>query len=105
MFTFDTPAAFADKLFGDGFINDVYFDLHAGESNLLIATRDELVRWIRNQGKLMATDVANMLQRGEAQDALMVSQTIVELAENLTAVDNLPAEVGFIVFHDGRLFK
>ena len=105
MFTFDSPAASADKLFGTGFLTDVYFDLHAGESNILIAARHELVQWIRNQANLMAKDVASMLVQGDTEDAVMVCQTVVELCENLRAVETLDPHIGYIVFHDGRLFK
>jgi hypothetical protein len=105
MFTFDSLAASADKLFGAGFLTDVYFDLHAGESNILIAARYELVQWIRNQAKMMATDVGGLLETGDTETALMVSQTVTELAENLTAIDNLDSNIGYIVFHDGKLFK
>lgn len=105
MFTFDSPAASADKLFGTGFLTDVYFDLHAGESNILIAARHELVQWIRNQANLMAKDVAGMLVREDTEDAVMVCQTVVELCENLQAVETLDPHIRYIVFHDGRLFK
>lgn len=104
-FTFDSPVASADKLFGTGFLVDVYFDLHAGESNIVIASRDELTKWIRDQAKLMAKDVSGLLELGDTEDAMMISQTVAELTENLRVLEVHDPSYRYVIFHDGRIFK
>jgi hypothetical protein len=105
MFTFDSKAAFADKLFG-GFVLDVYFDLHAGEGNVLIATPSEVRKWIENQVKSMTFDISRHLGNAmNGDDVAMLCATCVELGEDLQKLDKLDPSIGFIVFHDGRLLK
>lgn len=105
MVTFDAPVAFADKLFGTGFITDVYFDLHAGDSNLLVVTTKELREWIVTQCKAMAADVVRQLETNGSKDAEILCQTLQELTEHLVILEGIDPEIGGIVFHDGRLFK
>lgn len=105
MFTFNFRIANADQLFGNGFLTDVYFDLHSNDSNICIATREELTQWIKKQTKAMSKDASDHLMHGDAESALMVYHTVVELLENLTVIEHLDNSIGGIIFNDGRLFK
>lgn len=105
MFTFNSPVASAHQLFGNGFVIDVYFDLYAGESNILISSRADLAVWIRDQAMVMARDISSLLEVGDTEDALMISQTVTELSENLRVLETLDSSYRYIIFHDGRLFK
>jgi hypothetical protein len=105
MFTFDSNAAFADKLFS-GFLLDVFFDEFSGNGNILIATPAEVKRWIENQVKAMALDISRHL--GSAlggEDITMLCSTCSLLGEDLQKLENLDPSIGFIVFHDGRVLK
>lgn len=104
MLKFDSKAVNASKLFTDGYVTDVYFDTHRGESNFLIAEVSEVVAWIRQSGEDTAKEIGNYFNNGYAADAEAISATLMELATNLIAIEALDASVKYIIFDDGKLF-
>jgi hypothetical protein len=104
--TFDSHVVLADMLFGSGFLLDVYFDSHVGDSNIMLARKDEVRAFLIETMTSISKDIASQAGNGiDGNVILAMGGTLTELGENMNALDNLSTThpgADWILFTDSR---